>query len=144
MPLLSAYGTTWILAGISLSSAFMNLAAALLLIPRYGIHGAALATVLAYGTAAALMLAIIQRRLGIGTLRFMMLGAPVILVVVFAVLWDGIYFYLGGFLSVVVSSYVLVRVFGLFGKEHLAVLAELNMPVSIKAGLIKVFSARAS
>lgn len=144
MPLVSAYGSTWVLTRITFGSAVVNLAGALLLIPNWGITGAALATVLGYGTAAVMMLYVIQARLGIATLRFGLLGLPVLMVVLSAVWLDGILFYLAGLGGVIVSTFLLVGAIGLFNKEDLAILANLDMPVGIKSGLIKVFSMRAT
>lgn len=144
MPLVSAYGSTWVLTRITLGSAVVNLAAAVLFVPRYGITGAALATVLGYGTAAGMMLWVIQDRLRVPTLHFGLLGLPVVIVVLSAVWLNGILFYLAGLGGVIVSTLLLVGAIGLFTKEDLAVLATLDMPVGIKSGLIKVFSMRAT
>jgi len=144
MPLISAYGETWVLTGITLASALVNLAGTLLLVPSYGINGAALATVLTYGSAAAFMLAVVQRRLGLPILRFAALGLPVVVVALCGALLDDLLgFYLAGLAGLVVSTYVLVVTFGLFGRGDMAELARMDMPVLVKSGLTKVFSAKA-
>jgi O-antigen/teichoic acid export membrane protein len=142
MPLVSAYGSTWVLTWITFGSAVANLAAALLFVPRYGITGAALATVLGCMTAAVMMLWVIQTRLRVATLHFATLSAPVLIVVLSAQWLHGIVFYAAGLGGLIVSTLVLIAAIGLFTKEDLAILASLDMPLGIKSGLSKVFSTR--
>jgi O-antigen/teichoic acid export membrane protein len=144
MPLLSAHGSTWVLTGITIASAGVNLAAAVGLIPFFGIAGAAVATVLGYGTAAALMLVVVQIRFGLRTLRLGVFCLPVLAVALCGLWLEGLPFYLAGLTGVAISTYVLVTSFALFGKNDLAALARVDMPVLIKSGILKVFSARSS
>lgn len=116
-----------------------------MLIPSHGIVGAASATVLGYWTAAGLMLAVMRRLLAIGTLRYALLGLPVAAVAACALVLEGIPFYVGGVAAVTVSAYLLIAGFGrLFGREVLTALAGLDLPILVKSGLVKVFSAKAS
>lgn len=142
MPLVSAYGDTWSLSRITLVSALVNLAGALLLIPRFGINGAAVATLLGHGTAAAMMLARVQSRLGLPVLRLAIMGLPVVLMVACAGALEGGPFYLAGVATMVLSSLALGRAFKLFGQEALRELMRLDMPMFIKSGL-KVLSEKA-
>jgi O-antigen/teichoic acid export membrane protein len=144
MPLLSAHGSTWVLTGITIASAGVNLAAAVGLIPFFGIAGAAVATVLGSGTAAALMLAAVQIRFGLRTLRLGLLCLPVLAVALCGLWLEGLPFYLAGLGSAAVTVVALVWTFGLFGKEDLVALGGVNLPMSLKVGLSKVFSVRMS
>lgn len=113
-PIASAYGSTWTLTSIYLAAAAVNVLMDFVLVPTYGINGAAVATVLAYGTAAALVLGLAQRRMGTRVIVLSVLSAPV-LVVCLAFFWfAGVWFYVvagaGGGLSV----FGLSRAFGLF------------------------------
>ena len=139
MPLISAYGDTWSLSRITLVSALVNLAGALLLIPLLGINGAAVATLLGHGTAAAMMLRRVQSRLGFPALRLAAMGLPVVLMVTFAGSLEGGPFYLVGVAMMVLSSIALGRAFKLFDQEALRQLMRLDMPMFIKSGL-KVLS----
>lgn len=143
MPLVSAQGMTWALTGITLVSALVNLVAALLLIPAYGVNGAAWATVLTYGSAAALVLALVEWRLKVPALRCAWLGLPVLVVALCAAVLDGGVFYLAGLAGLGLSVLALVVLFRLFRQEDLAVLAWTDMSVGVKSGLSKVFSVRA-
>lgn len=138
MPLVSAYGLTWVLTGITFVSAFVNFLSALLLVPRYGVNGAAIATVLGYGSAAAMMLAVVQNRLSVPILRLGLLGIPVLVVVLCASFLRGEYLYIVGIAGMVLTTYVLVHAFGLFERGDLTVLARANIPMIIKSGLMKV------
>jgi O-antigen/teichoic acid export membrane protein len=79
-PLMSAFGATWALTGIALTSGVINVVLDLLLIPSYGIRGAACATVFAYAVSAALALGYVQKRLGRNVFRLALLAVPVLLV----------------------------------------------------------------
>ena len=142
MPLVSAYGDTWSLSRITLASALVNLGGALLLIPGFGIMGAAVATLLGHGTAAAMMLRGIQNRLALPALRFAIMGLPVVLMVVCAEALEGGAFYVAGLATLVISSIALGRAFKLLGRDALRELMRLDMPVFIKSGL-KVLSEKA-
>ena len=144
MPLVSAYGETWVLTGVTLLSALVNLVAALLLIPAYGINGAALATMLTYATAAALLLGLIHRRLGVATWRLAAMGLQVLVVALCSVWLGGVSYYLAGVLGAAVSVCALSMACGLFERDDLAMLVRADMPLCIKSGLIKVFSEKTS
>jgi len=144
MPLISAYGTTWVLTGITVASALVNLVAALVLVPVYGINGAAVATLLGYGIAALLMLMVIQKHLGVAVLRFGILSLPIVVVALCAAFLNGVYLYLGGIGAAAVTTYALINMFGMFGRDDLTMLARSNVPVLIKSGLVKVFSEKTS
>jgi len=138
-PLLNAHGLNWGITGILIISVSTNVFTNLLFIPAYGINGAAIARVVAYTIAAGLMLALIQKRFGIRTLRLGLFGCPVLIAVLSAVVFEGSLFYLAGVIGVAASSYCLVYMFGLFSREDLALAAQSNMPMFIKSGLAKVF-----
>jgi len=126
-PLVSAYGSTWMLTGIVLVSAAVNVVLDLVLIPRFGIAGSALATVLAYGTSAGLVLIFLQKRIGGRVLRLGWLGAPVLVACVCFMLLDGVWFYAGMPIAAVSSVVALVAAFRLFHNEDAIFLKELRL-----------------
>lgn len=144
MPLISAYGGTWLLAGITLGSALVNLGAALVLVPRYGITGVAVATVLGYWTAAGLMLVAIGGLLGTALLRYVWLGAPVVAVAACVLALDGVYGYLAGLAAAGANAWLLASGLGLLGREALEVLDGKNLLVLIRSGLVRVFCQKTS
>ena len=92
-PLVTAYGETWVLTGVAFASITVNIAMDLFLIPRYGIAGSAVATVLAYTTSTLIVGYVVQRRTGGRILRLLWLGTPVLTVYAAFSLLDGLWFY---------------------------------------------------
>ena len=136
MPLVSAYGSTWVLTGICLVSVAVNVVLDLLLIPRFGINGSAMATVLAYGTSAVLVLAFVQKRTGGRILRLGWLGTPTLVACACFLLLDGWWFYPVALGMVAISSFALVATFRLFHGEDAVFLRglHLKMPLGLGAG----------
>ena len=136
-PLVTAYGSMWVLSAIYLASAGANVVLDLVLIPPFGIVGSALATVLAYGTSAVLVLIFVQRKIGGRVLRLGWLGAPVPVACVCFMLLDGFWFYAAVVVSVAISVLALVGVFRLFHSEDAVFLNDLHvpMPFGLSAGL---------
>lgn len=128
-PLVTAYGATWVLTGISFLFAFANIVLDLLLIPRFGIAGSALATALAYGMAAVLILIFLQRRAGGRVLRLGWLPAPVLVACACFILLDGVWFYVTALLAVVLNGVVLIGAFRIFRNEDAVFLKELRLPM---------------
>jgi O-antigen/teichoic acid export membrane protein len=122
-PLMAAFGATWVLTGIALASGAVNVVMDLVLIPSYGIRGAAFATVMAYGTSAALVLLYIQRKLGQNVFRLAVLTLPVLAVCLCFLLLDSFRFYLVGVPVGIVSGAWLVYQFRLFRGEDGVILA---------------------
>jgi O-antigen/teichoic acid export membrane protein len=116
-PLLSAFGATWALTAICLASGAVNVAMDLALIPRFGINGAAWATVLAYATSALLGLAFAEARLNVRALHLALLALPVGLVCAAFLSMDGVGFLLTAIPAGAISVYWLVRRFELFRGE---------------------------
>lgn len=143
MPLISACGGTWFLAWITLGSALVNLATGLVLIPSYGIVGAATATILGYWSAAWMILVVINRLLGVGILRFAWFGLPVIAGAGFGMSLSGPLGYLVGVVAPLVSAWLLARRLGLLDREALSVLDGNSMLILIRSGLVKVFCQKA-
>lgn len=140
-PLVSAYGSTWIFTGICLVSAAVNVALDLLLIPRFGINGAAMATVLAYGTSAVLVLAFVQKRIGGRILRLGWLGIPVVVACGCFMLLDGFWFYPAALGLGAISVVALVGVFRLFRDEDALFLKGMNLKMPFGLGA-RSFAAR--
>lgn len=115
--LVSALGATWTLTLICFVSGGVNVAADLLLIPRYGIVGAAAATVLAYAASTVGVLAFVQRRLNLNAFPLAWLCAPVLLTCALFFAVDGVAFPLTATLAVVAVTGWLIRHFRLFGSQ---------------------------
>lgn len=133
-PLVTAYGATWVLTGISFLFALANIVLDLILIPRFGIAGSALATALAYGMAAVLILIFLQRRAGGKVLRLGWLPVPVLVACACFMLLDGVWFYLTALLAVVINVLVLIGAFRIFRKEDAVFLKELHVPMPLGLG----------
>jgi O-antigen/teichoic acid export membrane protein len=136
-PLVTAYGSTWALTGIGLLSASANVVLDLLLIPRFGIEGSAVATTLAYGVSAVLVLLLLQFRLRTGLFQFAFAGAPVLAASLCFLLVDGGWFYVAAPATAAASVVALVRAFGLFQRKDEMFLRELrqSMPFRLGAGV---------
>jgi O-antigen/teichoic acid export membrane protein len=128
-PLIAAYGSMWALTGVCLTSAVANVVLDLLLIPRFGLLGSALATVLAYGTSAVLVVIFVQRRIGGRFFRLGWLSAPVFVSCICFVMIDGIWFYVGTPVAAAMTAVALVGVFRLFRGDDVAFLRELRLPL---------------
>jgi O-antigen/teichoic acid export membrane protein len=111
---LSAYGRTWELTGVLITSAVVNVGTAWWLVPTYGMTGAAMATIGAYATSATVMLVAFERRLGIAAVRFGMLALPVAIAALCAVTLDGALLYLVGMPAVLASASLVALALGLF------------------------------
>jgi O-antigen/teichoic acid export membrane protein len=116
-PLVSAFGATWVLTGITLMSGLVNVVMDLVLIPSYGIRGAAFATVLAYGTSALLVLAYVQKRLRHNVFRLGLLTVPLLVVYACSLVFDAVQFYLLAIPAGALSVIWLMRHFRLFRGE---------------------------
>ena len=136
-PLVTAYGSTWALTGICLLSALTNVVVDLLLIPRFGIEGSAMATTVAYGTSAGMVLLFVQRRVGGRVLRLAWLGTPVLVAAVCFSLFDGVWFYAVATVASTASVVALVGAFRLFHTEDAVFLAALRprLPFNLGDGM---------
>ena len=133
-PLVTAYGSMWVLSSICLVSALANVALDILLIPAFGVVGSALATVLAYGTSAVLVLIFVQRRVGGRVLRLGWLGTPVVVACVSFMLLDGFWFYPMVVVAVAVSALALIGLFRLFRRDDAVFLNDLQVPMPFGLG----------
>ena len=109
----------------------------LILIPRFGIEGSAVATTLAYGVSAVLVLLLLQFRLRTGLFQFAFAGAPVLAASLCFLLVDGGWFYVAAPATAAASVVALVRAFGLFQRKDEMFLRELrqSMPFRLGAGV---------
>lgn len=130
-PLVSAVGSNWILTGVCLASGCVNVLLDLVLIPRYGLTGAAAATVIAYGTSAVLVLWYAQRHLEMPVFGLGLLALPVVVVCAGFLVLDGMRFYLFAAPAGVLTSYWLVRRFRLFRHEDAAFLQQMRVLVPL-------------
>lgn len=130
-PLVSAVGSTWVLTGISLASGTVNVLLDFAFIPEYGIRGAALATVVAYGTSAALVLSFVRWRLRMPVFALGLLALPVLVVCGCFLAVEGLRFYVLAIPAGVVTVYWLVRRFQLFREEDAVFLEHLRVPMPL-------------
>ena len=135
-PLVSAYGSTWVLSGIGLVSVAVNVALDLLLIPRFGINGAALATILAYSASAVLVLIFVQKKTGGRVLRLGWLATPVVVACACFMLLDGFWSYSAAVGMGAINVFALVIAFRLFHGDDAAFLKglHLRLPFAFGAG----------
>ena len=133
-PIVAAYGSMWVLSGIFLLSAAANVVLDLLLIPSFGVLGSALATVLAYGTSAVLVLLFVERKLGARVLRLGWLSAPVVVACICFMALDGLWFYLAASIATALTVLVLVGVFRLFHNDDAVFLKALGLPMPFGLG----------
>ena len=134
-PLISAYGATWFLTAISVASVIVNILLDFALIPRFGITGSAMATVLAYGTSATLALMLVRRKTGGKVIRLAWLSAPVLVACACFMLLDGAWFYIAAPVGAVVTVLVLVAAFGLFRTRDAIFLEQLQLSVPFRIGV---------
>jgi O-antigen/teichoic acid export membrane protein len=97
------------------------------LIPAHGIQGAALATVMAYGTSAVLVLLYVQARLGQNVLRLGLLTLPVVIACGCFLALDSLRFYLTAIPASAVSVFWLIRRFRLFTGEDAVFLKDVRV-----------------
>lgn len=141
-PLLTAQGATWTISGICLLSAAVNVVMNVTLIPRFGITGAAGASVIAYAVSAGLVLAAVQVRLHAASTRYGLFAAPVVAVYVCSVLIEGVAFFVAAAAALAVTAFALVRTFRLFEPSDIALFSDVDLPPWLRSGLSKVFSLR--
>jgi O-antigen/teichoic acid export membrane protein len=126
-PLIAAVGSTWVLTGICFTSAIANVLLDLILIPRFGLAGSAVATIVAYGMSAALVLGFVQKTVGGKVLRLTWLGAPVVLVCACYMVLDGAWVYPVAIVTGSLTVLALVGSFHLFRDGDAAFLRELRL-----------------
>lgn len=112
--LLAAHGIMWPMTGAILASVATNVALNAYLIPRLGISGAALATVISYTVSAALMLSIARQRLRLPVLRYALFVSPAVSMYVLWLALRGAWFYGAALVVLAVGALLISRAFGLF------------------------------
>jgi O-antigen/teichoic acid export membrane protein len=134
--LVGAFGATWVLTGISFVSTAVNVAMNLVLIPRFGIAGSAMATVLAYLTGGVLILAFVQHRVGGKIVRLAWFTTPVILAYGCFAVFESWWFYPAVVVLGSLNVVALVMVFKLFHAEDAAFFRGLHvrLPFGLGAG----------
>jgi O-antigen/teichoic acid export membrane protein len=120
-----------VLSGICLVSGGVNVLLDFMLIPSYGIAGAALATVLAYSTSAVLVLLFVQTRVHARVLGLGVLALPVGIVCLCFFLLQGLWFYALAIPAATLCVYWLVGRFRLFGPEDAVFLQGLRLPAAL-------------
>jgi O-antigen/teichoic acid export membrane protein len=130
-PLMTAYGSTWLLTTICFASAALNVVLDLILIPRLGVAGSALATVGAYGASALLVLVVLRRRIGGGVLRLMWLSAPAVAACACYLLLDNGWVYPATLTATCVTALALVTRFRLFQTDDVLFLKELRLALPV-------------
>jgi O-antigen/teichoic acid export membrane protein len=126
--LLYAIGATWALTALQLGSGAVNVVMDLVLIPRYGAPGAALATVCASGVAALGALGVARDRLSLPRVRRQLtLGLPVVVVYACFAIFGGARFYPVAIAAGAGASCWLVSAFRLFSKDALERLGDAHV-----------------
>jgi O-antigen/teichoic acid export membrane protein len=126
-PLVTAYGSTWTLAGVAFVSTGTNVALDLALIPKYGIAGSAVATIAAYSMGTILVLLFVRRRTGARILRLGWLATPAVVACACFLLLDGFWFYPAALGLGALTVVALVASFGLFRREDAVYLKGLQL-----------------
>ncbi len=132
-PLVAAVGSTWALTGICLASGLTNVVADLALVPRYGIVGAALATIIAYATSAVLVLVFVRRRLNIEVYGLSALAIPVGMVTIGFMVVDGALFYGVAVPAGATALFWLARRFRLFAADGGVVRADPTLAPGVRS-----------
>lgn len=134
--LVGAFGATWVLTGISFVSTAVNVAMNLVLIPKFGITGSAMATVLAYLTGGVLILAFVQHRVGGKIVRLAWFTTPVMLAYGCFAVFESWWFYPAVVVLGSLNVMALVMVFKLFHAEDAAFFRglHLRLPFGLGAG----------
>jgi O-antigen/teichoic acid export membrane protein len=126
-PLVSAFGSTGVLTTITLVGGSVNVVVDLLLIPRYGILGAAFASVSAYLVVAVLALRFTQTRLETGLFRLGALALPIVIVCGGFFVFEGARFYLFAIPAASASVLWLIRRFHLFSPEDAGIIRDIRI-----------------
>lgn len=119
-PLLSAYGATWVLARLCVLSVAVKVGMALLLIPRWGVMGAALSTVVTYAVSAMGAMVLAGRKTEVPVLQFTVFALPVVAVSLCLVMLPRWYAASAGLVSALIGLFVTAAMFRLFQREDLA------------------------
>lgn len=137
--LITAYGATWTLTGVTLVSMVTNVALNLWLIPRYGIAGSAVATVVAYSASAVLVLLFVQHRIRGRLLRLGWFATPTLMAALCFMFIDGPWFYPIATGLAAINVWALVAAFQLFRAQDAEFLHALNLrlPWGLGAGLYR-------
>jgi O-antigen/teichoic acid export membrane protein len=108
-------GRPWMPSVFSTASSVASLAANLLLIPRYGVNGAALALLLSELVGGAPFIYLINRRLGVTPLRFIsdVVARPFVCTMAQLLVLLAARNYINGLISLIVAALISVLVFGL-------------------------------
>jgi O-antigen/teichoic acid export membrane protein len=114
----------------------VNIVLDLALIPRFGITGAAVATVITYVTIAVLVVMFVQRRTGGRILRLGWLATPAVGACGCFLLLDGFWFYPAALVTAAINVFALVTMFQLFRAEDAVFLRglHLRLPFGLGAG----------
>ena len=122
-PLLVAHGVLWPVTRGVILAVTLNVLFDLVLIPRYGLLGAALATLIAYCVTTAFALAAVHERLRMASFRYVLFVLPVAAVELCALLLDSALFTVTSVGLLAITTAALVWIFGLFRSEDRALLA---------------------
>jgi O-antigen/teichoic acid export membrane protein len=126
-PLMTAYGSTWLLTTICFVSAALNVVLDLILIPHLGPAGSALATVCAYGASALLVLVVLRKQIGGRVMRLAWLSAPAVAACACFLLLDNSWVYPAALTAACAAALALVTAFRLFQSDDVLFLKELRL-----------------
>lgn len=131
--LITAYGATWTLTGVTVVSMVTNVVLDLWLIPRFGIAGSAVATVVAYSASAVLVLLFVQSRIRGRLLRMAWFGTPPLVAALCFMFIDGPWFYAVATGLAAINVFALVVAFRLFRAEDAEFLRALHLRLPWRA-----------
>jgi O-antigen/teichoic acid export membrane protein len=134
-PLVTAFGATWVLTGIYLVSGSINVLIDLWLVPRYGIAGAAVATIACYASSAAIVMRFSSVRLDTPVFRLAWLTLPVVVVSVVLLALRGPWAYVAASASGLAAIAGLMRAFRLFRGEDRIFFESLRVAAPFLAGV---------
>lgn len=123
-PLLTAHGVLWPVTRGVVIAVTLNVALDILLVPPFGLTGAALATLVAYSVTAAFALVAARRRLGLPSMRYALFVVPAAAALISSLAFEGWTATAVGLAAVGAVSAILVRGFRLFTAGDRAFLAQ--------------------
>lgn len=121
-PLLVAHGVLWPVTRGVVIAVMLNVLFDVILVPQYGLLGAAIATLIAYTVTTSFTLAAAHERLKMPSFRYTLFALPALAVEACTLLFDGSVLLLTSLATLIMISAALVRVFRMFGREDRALL----------------------
>ncbi|MBI3988698.1 MAG: polysaccharide biosynthesis C-terminal domain-containing protein [candidate division NC10 bacterium] len=142
-PILASYDLTKQSTGINILMALVNLLGDLLLVPRFGIAGAAVATSFSYALSSTLYLVVGNRRLSMRGSRALLSPLLTLLVLGANLSPDSVAFGAATLIGTMILALLFARWSRLFSRKDVEVLEQIEMPILLKQGIRHVILALA-